>query len=133
MPSTTAHRLQKLQNRAARVITCQGYEVRSKEIRQQLKWKNLSELRDIHKLIMMYKVLNNMAPSYLRDHFKMSTINDKYALRNRKLCLVLPKARTEYLKKSLAYSGAKRWNGLPENVKCSENLSKFKRSLASCF
>ena len=47
IPFTTAHRLQKLQNRAARVITCQGYEVRSNEIRQQLKWKNLSELRAI--------------------------------------------------------------------------------------
>ena len=62
MPSITAHRLQKLQNRAARVITYQGYEVRSNEIRQQLKWKNLLELRAMHKLIMMHKVLNNMAP-----------------------------------------------------------------------
>ena len=35
MPFTTVHRLQKLQNRAARVITSQGYEVRSNEIRQQ--------------------------------------------------------------------------------------------------
>ena len=70
-----------------------------------------------------------MAPFYLRDHFKMSTTNDKYALRNRKLCLVLPKARTDYLKKSFAYSGAKSWNSLPENVKCSENILKFKRAL----
>ena len=74
-----------------------------------------------------------MAPFYLRDHFKMSTTNDKYALRNRKLCLVLPKARTDYLKKRFAYSGAKSWNSLPENVKCSENILKFKRSFASCF
>ena len=37
-------------------------EVRSNEIRQQLKWKNLLELRAMHKLIMMHKVLNNMAP-----------------------------------------------------------------------
>ena len=72
-----------------------------------------------------------MALSYLRDHFKMSTINDKYTLRNRKLCLVLPKARTEYLQKSFAFSGSKIWNNLSENVKCSENLKYFKRSITS--
>ena len=101
MPCTCAHRLQKLQNRAAKVITCQGYEVKSSEIRQYLNWKNLAETRAMHKLIMMYKVLNSMSPSYSRDHFKISTINDRYSLRNKKLSLVLPKASIEYLKKVL--------------------------------
>ena len=66
--------------RAARVITCQGYGIRS-----QLKWKTLSQIRNSHKLIMMYKILNNMAPVYLRDHFKMSFTDQAYSLRNRKL------------------------------------------------
>ena len=74
---------------------------------------------------MMFKVLNNMAPFYLRDHFKMFTTNDMCL----RLCLVLPKARTDYLKKRFAYSGAKSWNSLPRNVKCSENILKFKRAL----
>ena len=78
MPSTTADRLQKLQDRAARVITCLGYVVRSNDIKQQLSWKS-PELRAIHMSLMVYKVyklLHHMAPSYLRDHFKMSTTND---------------------------------------------------------
>ena len=94
MSITLAKRLQKLQNRAARVITCQGYEVRSNDIRSQLKWKTLSEIRNSHKLIMMYKILNNMAPVYSRDHFKMSSIDQTYSLRKRKLCLILPRAQT---------------------------------------
>jgi hypothetical protein len=67
-----------LQNRAARVITRQGYDVRSNEIRKTLNWKTLAEMRDIHKLSMMYKILNNLAPNYLRDHFEMSAIGNFY-------------------------------------------------------
>jgi hypothetical protein len=72
----------------------------------------------------MYKILNNLAPNYLRDHFEMSTIDNFYRLRSRKLCLVLPKPQTEYLKKSFAFSGVKLWNTLREDVKCSNSLSK---------
>ena len=113
MPSTTADRLQKLQNRAARVIACLGYEVRSNDIRQQLSWKSLAELRAIHMSLMVYKLLHHMAPSYLRDHFKMSTTNDHtYALRDRETCLVLPRACTEFWQKRFVFTGAKIWNNL---------------------
>ena len=82
---------------------------------------------------MMYKILNNMAPVYLRDHFKMSFTDQEYSLRNRKLCLILPRAQTAFLKKSFAFSGAKVWNELPEEVKCSNSLQIFKkRNLISC-
>jgi hypothetical protein len=116
-----------LPNRAARVIAHQGYDIRSNEIRKTLNWKTLPEMRDIHKLTMMYKILNNLAPNYLRDHFEMSAIDNFYRLRNRKPCLVLPKPQTEYLKKCFACSGLKLWYTLPEDVKCSNSLSQFKK------
>ena len=59
----------------------------------------------------------------------MSTINNRYSIRNKKLSLVLPKARTEYLRESFRYSGSRIWNDLPENVKCSQNLNGCKRGL----
>ena len=80
---------------------------------------------------MMYKILNNMAPVYLRDHFKMSFTDQASSLRNRKLCLILPRAQTEFLKKSFAFSGAKAWNELPEEVKCSNSLQIFKKCISS--
>jgi hypothetical protein len=67
LPAAGASILQKLQNRAARVITRQGYDIRSNEIRKTLNWKTLAEMRNIHILTMMYKILNNLAPNYLRD------------------------------------------------------------------
>ena len=131
MPCSSITRMQKLQNRAARVITSQGYEIRSSEIRQHLDWKTLSEYRTDHKLITIHKMLNNTAPSYLRDHFKISQLNNTYLLRGRKMTLVLPKPLTGFLNKSFAYVGAKIWNDLPENIRCNENLNGFKRYLQS--
>jgi hypothetical protein len=46
--------------------------------------------RKTHLLIVMYKTLNNMAPVYLRDHFKISSIDQAYSFRNRILCVSLP-------------------------------------------
>ena len=40
---TSAERLQKLQNRAAQVIICQGYEVRSHEIHSRLRQNTLDK------------------------------------------------------------------------------------------
>ena len=43
-----ATRIQKLQNRAARIITFQGYDVRSAQIRKQLNWEELASRRQRH-------------------------------------------------------------------------------------
>ena len=69
LSETLSNKLQRLQNRAARVITGLPYTVRSTEIRKQLGWSSLSEMRSQQKVIMMYKIVNNLAPSYMADMF----------------------------------------------------------------
>ncbi|CAH3106568.1 unnamed protein product [Porites evermanni] len=49
-----ATRIQKLQNRAARIITFQGYDVRSAQIRKQLNWEELASRRQRHLSLLMY-------------------------------------------------------------------------------
>ena len=51
-------KLQKLQNRAARIITWADYSSRSSDVLNSLKWSNLEERGKRHLLIMMFKVLN---------------------------------------------------------------------------
>ena len=62
-----SQKLQKLQNRAARIITRSDYNVRSATLLNQLNWKKLSEKRIVSKATLMYKVLNGLAPNYLRE------------------------------------------------------------------
>ena len=128
VPST---RLQKLNNRAARVITQTGYEVRSSDIRNQLGWSTLDERRQNHKSIMMYKVLNGIAPAYLKRYFSYGADTSRYFLRGSGVNLSLPKPNTDYMKKIFKLSGAKLWNSLPVQLKLLPTLSTFKRGLAS--
>ena len=91
-----------------------------------LGWDNLSVRRAKQKANLMYKCINNLAPAYLCNLFAPRTPN--YYFRNAKKKLMLPKPRTDYLKRSFSYSGALLWNNLPEEIRTSNSLGFFKRS-----
>ena len=89
-------RLQKLQNRAARIITRKGYDVRSADISKELRWDDLETIRKKHLAIVMYKVVNNKAPGYLINLFEKS--NSGYALRESESRLSPPNITLNLLK-----------------------------------
>lgn len=123
-------KLQKLQNRAARLITGDSYSVRSQDILKKLNWTPLNEKRTQDKAIMMHKIINGKTPSYLKELFTNSNVSNHYSLRDKtKLDLQIPRARTDYYKKSFVFSGAKLWNSLPNSLKEEKSLSKFKSKL----
>ena len=119
-------KLQKLQNRAMRVITKSSYVTSSRFLLNLLGWDNLSVRRAKQKAYLMYKCIKNLAPAYLCNLFPPRTPN--YYFRNAKKKLMLPKPKTDYLKLSFSYSGALLWNNLPEELCTSISLSFFKRS-----
>ena len=98
-------KLQKLQNRAARVITQSPFDTSSNLLLAMLKWEKLSLRRKKQKALIMYKTLNDLAPDYLQRLFTQRHVND-YNLRNLEGKLSLPKPNTNYLKRSFCYSGA---------------------------
>jgi len=129
LPKTLADKLQRMQNRAARIITKSSYERRSNDILVELGWTNLKQRRINHKATIMYKILNNLAPMHLGEPFLLQ--DNSYHLREREKSLKLPKPRTSSLKRALSYDGAKVWNALPQNVRLSKSLKKFKNNLSS--
>ena len=72
--------LQNLQNRAARVITGDNYDVRSKQILRNLGWKTLDERRQNLTGKCMSNVMNDNYPEIIGNLFKNSN-NCKYNLR----------------------------------------------------
>ena len=56
--STLATRLQKLQNRAARVLANASYDTNGEPLIESLGWKKLDRQHDFQKAVMMLKSLN---------------------------------------------------------------------------
>jgi hypothetical protein len=65
-------KLQRLQNRAARVITAgDTYEIRSTDILKKLNWKTLEERRKEQKVAHVAKALSNQFPENVSTMFKI--------------------------------------------------------------
>ena len=59
-----ANKLQKLQNRATRILTFSNYDVRSSGLLDELGWERLEYVRLKQLALTMYKIHNNLSPSY---------------------------------------------------------------------
>ena len=88
-------KLQKSQNRAARVILKANYGTNSSQLIDILKWDKLVIRRKKHKVIMMFKSLSEEAPVYLQNLFHERSTD--YDLRNSFHKLTLPRPLTNYL------------------------------------
>jgi hypothetical protein len=89
------NKLQKLQNRAARVITGRTYETRSKDVLKELNWKPLSERLKRNKCIYMHKIKNNVMPQSVIEMFKIKE-NQVYQLRSNNINFSLGKPVTNF-------------------------------------
>ena len=66
---TLRDKLQRLQNRAARVLANSNFDADASILFNELGWKNLETQRLINMAVMVYKSLNCLAPDYLSSKF----------------------------------------------------------------
>ncbi|XP_073237512.1 uncharacterized protein [Porites lutea] len=124
---TLRNKVQKLQNRAARVLTYSSYDVDAGHLFKLLGWKNLACQQQIQRATMVYRSLHGLAPNYLSSKFERREV--AYNLRDSENKLNVPLPRTNYYKNSFSYSGAILCNSLPCNLSEAESLGQFKRLL----
>ena len=127
--NTLAAKVQKLQNRAFRIITRENYTTRSADILNKLKVPNLEKRRMQQLSILMYKVKNKLVPDYLYDIFTNVSDAHDHNTRQSGADLTLPKPKTNSMKNAFSYRGAEVWNCLPASVKASTTIANFKSNL----
>ena len=78
---------------------------------------------------MMYKIHNNIAPSYLNKMFLMRETNLNNTASNLRLVaiknFIVPQAKCNLFKGSLSYSGVIVWISIPVSIKDSSSLHIF--------
>jgi len=119
-------KLQKLQNRAARILTSSSYDVNADDFLVRLGWQKLNLQRKLKTATVVYKSVDGLAPDYLKSMFTDRSAISTYSLRNCDGKLAIPLLRTNFLKNSLSYSGAVLWNSLPTNLRQAQTLASFK-------
>lgn len=128
IPAELSDRLEYIQVDALRCITGITISVTRKNLYTETGIQPLSKRRKIHRLIMFYKILNNLAPNYLKDLIPATT-NQRHQHQTRDNLLTPFRCRTESFQKSFFPTTTREWNLLNESVKNSPTLSTFKSAL----
>ena len=124
--TTEISKLQKLQNRAARIITNSSFDASSKPLIQKLGSKTANDMIKHESRTMVYKSINNKAPPYMSEMLTRNSQDATRQLRNTNTDLRLPKKRKCNGQKSFSFRGAKLWNSLNTEAKLATSLNRFK-------
>ena len=107
---TLKDKIQRLENRAARAITGDNYEIQSNDILHKLGWNNLQDRRTSQTLSYVKKAyLKKKCPEGINEVFQICS-NDFHDLRSNNVMLSLSKPKTNAMKMSFSYAAAKIWN-----------------------
>jgi len=129
---TQLHRVQKLQNFAAKIATGNGkkYDRATPHI-NLLKWLKIEQKYLFDICIMIYKTINKETPTWL---LSFPTVGEVIQVATRQSNdLFVPRTRTDSGKRQLAIRGPTLWNNLPNVIKESNNLNLFKCKLKEYF
>ena len=127
----TIHKIQSLQNRAARIVTG-NYDyvtTRGTELVRRLRWMCVTQRRDYFMSILMYKSksIHGMAPAYLCNEI---TLHSEIAERTTRSVNdnngFVPYAHLESFNNSFTHRGPIVWNSLPDYIKMCRTLHSFK-------
>ena len=129
------NKLYKLQKRAARIITGSSYDIRTKEIFDDLEWEPIENILKKREITMTFKTLKRQLPEYISDMFTVRN-NATYSLRSNDRKLHLNKPNTDSMKKSFSYRAAFAWKNLPCDVVSdyeSLSIGRFKNLINTYF
>ena len=121
--------LQKIQNRAARIVTSSPYDASAAPIIQNLGWPTISDLIRKETATLTYKSLNSLAPDYLSKLFAKCSDDRERFLRSSETDLKIPLLKTINGQKAFSYRGPKLWNSLERATKLAPSLKTFKEQL----
>ena len=125
-PKYLSNRLKSVQLNAARVCAGALPQSNCQNTLTEIGWETLQTRRKWHKLIHMYKIVNQPVPDYLHSHCPdLVSRTNAYNTRQSN-SLRFPICRTSAFKNSFFPSTTRYWNGIDIHTRNSESLSIFK-------
>ena len=129
LPNRLVKDLELLQRQAA--LWCTGGYKHTKhvELLKELGWEQLSLRRKCHRLFIMYKIINNNTPLYLKRLIPDTVVDHTgYNLRSANN-FTIPIYVKSFCKKSFIPQTLREWNELSMHIRSSSTFAMFKTSL----
>ena len=123
---SSANKMEKIQERALRFI-CDDFESPLPDLLQQ---NGVLPLHISRMKLMageVFKIVNNIAPSYLHDLISLKS--SPYDFRSEKQAQIPRVNSTRYGLRSFRYEAARIWNSLPNELRLAESYPQFRRLL----
>jgi hypothetical protein len=101
-----------------------------KLLRKELKWLDMNQRRIKHGLILIYKILNGLAPNYLLDSFtlvkEIHSVNTRRANSN---IYINKNISSKIHRQAYTFEMAKIYNNIPEDIKEAVSVNSFKNKI----
>ena len=128
LPETTLAKLQRVQNSAIRLVTGAKMDCDIDSLRRELHWLPIKDRIVFKLLLITFKVLHGMAPSYLSDLLTIYVL--KCTLCSNSQLLTLPSicevSTSYYGNRAFSIAAPSLWNKLPAEVRNANNITTFK-------
>jgi len=123
------HRLQKLQNRAARLIFMKPKCTHTSPLIRDLHWLPVAERIQFRTLVQTYKLLKSSSPEYLSSLLQVQ--QSPYSLRSTAAgnSLIVHRSHKQAGDRAFSIIAPRLWNGLPVSVRQAVSISSFRKLL----
>jgi hypothetical protein len=132
-PNELLSKLQRIQNKAARLITLTNRKTHIKPILKSLHWLPIAARINFKILLLVYKALSGLGPVYLRDLLKEHQLARQLRSSSQSLLKVLRAKLIIAGDKAFSIFGPKTWNSLPLHIRQSDTDEQCTRNLKTHF
>ena len=132
---TDSLRLERLQTRAARLVTGTLRRSSTDKLRRELGWDSLKTRRTIHKLTMYFTLRHpqSQLPTYITSIIPNIRLNDTGRILRNANTHTLPANRLTTFHNSFIPATTRLWNALPNHIQSEASTKSFKKALVKHF
>ena len=125
--------IESVQYEAARICTGALWNTNKVTLLREMGWETLATRRKYHKLMLLFKIKNEMVPPYLANmSLPLVSSVQSYSLRNANH-IRTPRVNTARYRSAFYPSSISLWNQLPNSLRSIALLQPFKSALAQHF
>ena len=122
-------RLQRIQNACARLIMRKSKFDHITPLLRELHWLPIDKRIKFKIMLLTYKCINGLAPSYLSDLLHHHQINRTLRSNTQHLLVIPPTKLKTFGDRAFSIIAPTLWNSLPINIKMAPTTAVFKKHL----